>query len=55
MDDIDRSKKSRKRNDEKRYDDIAEAIKIYLEKCQVSSTQYVAQEDRMKEIQVRNM
>lgn len=53
MDDIDHSNKSRKRNNEKHFDEINNAIKSYFKRCQVTASQYNAQENRMKEIEVR--
>lgn len=53
MGDIDLNKKSRKRNNEKRYDEIAIAIRLFLKESQITTNQYVAQENHMKKIQVK--
>lgn len=52
MGDIDLNKKSRKRNNEKRYDEIAIAIRLFLKESRITTNQYVAQEIHMKKIQV---
>lgn len=53
MDDIDNSKKSRERKKEEHLNEIAVAIQSYLRKYQITTGQYVSQENHLKEIEVR--
>lgn len=52
MVDIDQSRKSKKRKDFERFDDIASAIESYLDECKITTSQYAAQANHMKVIEV---
>lgn len=52
MDDIDHNRRLKRQNDEKRYNDIADARKLFLKSFSVTSSEYDSQEKYMKKIQV---